>query len=59
VRSARDPPVQTLKRDSARAPWQADAVGNFGDGANIGELLLVPGNEQNAILVARFDGKGH
>jgi hypothetical protein len=59
VCSTRDPTVQALKRDSARAPWQPDAVGNFGDRADIGEFLLVPRNEQNAILVARIDGEGH
>jgi hypothetical protein len=59
VRSARDPAVQALKRDGARPAWQADAVGDFGDGADIGEFLLVPRNEQNTILVARIDGEGH
>jgi hypothetical protein len=59
VCSARDPAVLALKSDSARATRQADAVSYFGDGPDICEFLLVPGNEQDPILVARIDGKGH
>jgi hypothetical protein len=59
VRGACDPAVEALECDGARTAGQADAVGHFSDGADIGEFLLVPGNEQHPILVARIDGEGH
>jgi hypothetical protein len=49
--------MKALKRDSACAAGQLDAVGYLSDGADICELLLVTRHEQYAILVADIDCK--
>jgi hypothetical protein len=43
--------VQALKGDGARSAGQADAVGDLGHGADIGELLLVMGDEEDPVLL--------
>ena len=52
---AGDAAVQALQRDRAGSAGQADPVGDLGDGADGGELLLVPGHQQDPILIAGFD----
>ena len=52
---AGDAAVQALEGDGARATGQADAVGDLGDGADVGEFVLVSGNEQDALLLAGVD----
>jgi hypothetical protein len=34
-------------------------VGDLGDRADLGELPVVTGDEQHALLVTRVDGQGH
>ncbi len=59
VRGARDAAGDAGERDGAAAAGQADAVGDLGDRADLGELAVVAGDEQHALLVARVDGEGH
>jgi len=54
-----DPAMEALKRDSPRAAREADPISYLGDGADVGEFLLVPRNEQDLVLLARLDCKGH
>ncbi len=53
--SAGDTAVQPLKGDGAGAAGQADAVGDLGDRADVGEFLFVSGNEQHSLLLAGVD----
>ena len=48
VGGAGDAAVQALQRDGASAAGQADAVGDLGDRADVGEFLFVSGNEQDS-----------
>ena len=57
VGGAGDSAVEALERDGAGAAGQADAVGDLGDGADGGEVLLVPGHEQHALLLAGVHGE--
>ena len=57
MRGAGDAAVQPLQRHGARAAGQADAVGDLGDRADGGEFLLVPGHEQDALLLADVHGE--
>ena len=53
VRGAGDAAVQALERDGAGAAGQTDVVGDLGDGADGGELVLVTGNEQDRVSPCR------
>ena len=59
VRGARDAAGDAGELDGAAAAGQADAVGDLGDRADLGELAVVTGDEQHALLVTRVDGQGH
>ena len=61
VGGADDAAVQPGEGDGARAAGQADAVGDLGDGADRGVLVLVPRHQQHAVLVADVhrQGDGH
>jgi len=50
--------VEAVKSDGARAAAESDAVGDLGDGADGGVLVLVTGHEHDAVLVADVDGEG-
>ena len=54
---AGDAAVQPAQRGRAAAAGQADGVRDLGDGADLGELGLVTGDEQDALLVADVDGQ--
>ncbi len=47
--------VEALERDGAGATGQADAVGDLGDGADVGKFVFVSGNEQDSFLLAGVD----
>ena len=51
VGGAGDAAVQALRATAVRAAGQAHAVGDLGDGADRGELVLVSGHEQDVRLV--------
>ena len=57
VRGAGDAAGDARERDGAAAAGQADAVGDLGDRADLGELAVVAGIEQDALLVADVDGE--
>ena len=59
VRGARDAAGDAGERDGAAAAGEPDAVGDLGDRADLRELALMAGDEQDAVLVARIDGEGH
>ena len=59
VRGARDAAGDAGERHGAPAAGEADAVGDLGDRADLGELTLVARDQQHALLVARVDGEGH
>ena len=46
------------QRRGGVAAGQADALGDLGDGADVGVLAVVPGDEQDALLVADVDRQG-
>ena len=48
-----------LERHGGAAARQPDAVGDLGDGADLGVLALVLGHEQHALLVADVDRQRH
>ena len=52
---AGDATVQALEGDGAGAAGQPDAVGDLGDGADVGEFLFVSGHEQHPLLLAGVD----
>jgi hypothetical protein len=52
VRGSGDPAVETLERHRTRAARQLHAIDDLGDRAHGCELLLVPGHEQHALLIA-------
>ena len=43
----------------SRTAGQADAVGHLGDGADLGEFVVVPRDQEDAILVTDVDGERH
>ena len=47
--------VQTLKGVGAASARHADAVGDLSNGPDGGEVLFVPGHEQNTLLIAGVD----
>ncbi len=55
VGGADDAAVEAGERDGAGSAGQADAVGHLGHGADLRVLGLMPGHEQDAILVADVD----
>ena len=59
VGRARDAAGDAGELHGAAAAGQADAVGHLGDRADLGELAVVAGDEQHALLVTRVDGEGH
>ncbi len=59
VGGARDAAGDAGELHGAAAAGQADAVGDLGDRAHLGELAVVAGDEQHALLVTRVDGEGH
>jgi hypothetical protein len=59
VGGADDAAVQALEGDRTAPAGDADAVADFGDGADGGVLALVPRHEDHAIFVADVDGEGH
>ena len=56
--STGDAAVEALERDRATAAGQPDAIGDLRDRADLRVLVLVLGNEQDAVLVADVDGQG-
>ena len=58
LRGARDAAVQAAERGRAPAAGEADGVGDLGHRADLGELVLVTGDEQHALLAAHVDGQG-
>ncbi len=44
-----DTPVQALKRDRGRAAREANLLAHLGDGADVGEILLVPRHKQHLL----------
>ncbi len=59
VRGARDAAGDAGEGHGAAAAGQPDAVGDLGDRPDLGELAVMAGDEQDALLVARVDGEGH
>ena len=59
VRRAGDAAGDAGELHGAAAAGEADAVGDLGDRADLGELAVVAGDEQHALLVTRVDGEGH
>ena len=59
VRGAGDTAGDAGQGHGTRAAGQADAVGHLGDRADLGELAVMTGDEQHALLVTRVDGEGH
>ena len=57
VGGSRDAAGDAGELDGAAAAGQPDAVGHLGDGADLGEGVVVPRDEQHAILVTDVDGK--
>jgi hypothetical protein len=57
VGGAGDAAVESLKGDRSCAAGQLDAFGDFGDRAHARELLLVPGHEQHALVLADVHGE--
>jgi hypothetical protein len=47
--------MKSLEYDGTSPARHADAVGDLGHRADIGELLLVIGGEQDAVLIADVD----
>ena len=43
--------------DGSRSAGQADVVGHLGDGADLREFVVVPRDQQDAILVTDVNGK--
>ena len=50
--------MEAIERDGTHAAANADAVGDLGDGADGGVLVLVTRHEHDAVLVAHVDGEG-
>ena len=59
MRGAGDAAGDAGEGDGAAAAGQAHLVGDLGDRADLRELALVTGDEQDARLVARVDGQRH
>jgi hypothetical protein len=59
VGGAGDAARDSGERDGAAATGQPHAVGDLGDRADLGELPVMARDQQDAILVADVDGKGH
>ena len=55
VGGAGDPAVEAVQLDGAGAAGQPDAIGDLGHGADAGEIALVAGDEQDALLLAGID----
>src|SRR5438067_6674730 len=49
--------MEPTERDGPRAAWQPDAVGHLGDRADLGELGLVAGDEEDALVRASVHGQ--
>ena len=47
--------MQPLQRDRPATAGEPHAVGDLGDRTDAGEVLLVLGNQQHALLIAGFD----
>ena len=56
---ARDRAVEAVQRHGGVAAGQPHPVGHLGDGADLGVLAVVLGDEQHALLVADVDRQGH
>ncbi len=59
VRGARDAAGDPGERHGAATAGQPHVVGDLGDRADLGELPVMAGDEQHALLLAGVDGKGH
>ena len=56
---AGDAAADARQRHGPRAAGQADAVGDLGDRADLGERPVVARDQQHALLVPDIDGEGH
>jgi hypothetical protein len=59
VGRAGHPAVKRGEGDGSTAPGQANALGDLGHGADVGEHVVLAGDEKNALLVAGVDREGH
>jgi hypothetical protein len=50
--------VEAVQCDGSAAAGKANAVGDLGDGADLRVLVLVLGDEQDAVLGTDVDGEG-
>jgi hypothetical protein len=57
VSGAGESAVKPGQRDRACPARQPDTLADLGDGADAGELVLMPGHQQDAVVVAGVDGK--
>jgi hypothetical protein len=56
---ARDAAVEPHQLDRRRAAGQPHAVDDIGDGADLGEVAVVAGDQQDALLIAHVDRERH
>jgi hypothetical protein len=57
VRRPGDPTVQPVEGDRPGAAGEPDPFGNLGHRADVGECALVPGNQQDPVLIAGVNGQ--
>jgi hypothetical protein len=57
VGGAGDAAMESVEGDGVRAAREPDVFGYLGDGADAGEVVLVPGHEQHPILLGHVDGE--